>query len=367
MECSPKMLKSLIVLSDSPDLGHAMQGGLLYDFLRAYFSADEVRAITLHELRSLKDVNTELLFIALPTSLKKDDLCGVQFRQAAVFDYHDHDAPRWGDSDRNFLLTLTNLYLRCYKTSKTFPDVRLGLLPLHRKPNLGRAIRARQLWHRTLRLPIRQFYDVNFVGAPTELRLERNGERIRYHQRIEWLREVTSRECGLSFWGGLACGSQTKNRIPELESRYGDLQSIMFPKRRTEFFRYFYNLCRSRVALAPAGYSRWSFRHYEAVYAGTAVVSTEMRDVEMLIPLPREGMYFVPDHAPVLPVVRQAVEEHRRHPEKFEQNIDFLETYLRNGRYSSLRPLLLERFMSQLDDSVNSTEFPGQNGRSRVA
>jgi hypothetical protein len=230
----------------------------------------------------------------------------------------------------------------------------MGLLPLYRKPNLARSIRVRQMWKRTLRLNIKAHHDVSFLGAPTEVLVQRDGKSIRYNQRIEWLREVATADGPLRFWGGLALSGETQKCLAPLQQRYGDLSSIMYPDRRASFFQYFYHLCRSHVALAPAGYSRWSFRHYEALYAGAAVVSTDMSDVELLIPLPRDNMFFVSDFAPVAPFVEQAVQQHRNEPDRFESNIDFLEQYLCNGGYSRNRPLLLDRFMSQLSGSISN-------------
>ena len=107
--------------------------------------------------------------------------------------------------------------------------------------------------------------------------------------------------------------------------------------------------------LTPAGNARWSYRHYEAIYAGALLVSTDFRSVRMLIPLPLDNMQHVADHAPVVPVIAAALERLAREPSLPRQNIDFLETYLQDGDYDCRKPRLMDEFLSQMAGQSSGT------------
>jgi hypothetical protein len=115
------------------------------------------------------------------------------------------------------------------------------------------------------------------------------------------------------------------------------------------FSAYLRALQHSRVLLAPGGNAPWTYRHYEALYAGGVLVTIDFTKRDMLVPLPTEGVIHVPDGAPVVPYVREALELHGRRPDVGEQNIAHLEQYLRFGNYSRARPKLIERFLAQLE------------------
>ena len=133
-----------------------------------------------------------------------------------------------------------------------------------------------------------------------------------------------------------------------LEQKFADFAELCYPGGRVGFFSYFSHLSRSRVALAPAGNARWSYRHYEALYAGAIVVTTDFRHIDTLIPLPLEGMVHVEDGVSVLPAIDEALAMRRTYPELAEENIRFLERYLHHGDYCRKKPLLADRFMEQL-------------------
>jgi hypothetical protein len=182
------------------------------------------------------------------------------------------------------------------------------------------------------------WHDVAFIGNATAIE-------NRIHQRIQWIREIKAAADRFSFWGGIAANETTRAR---LQRRFGDLADLCYPHGRVGFLTYFRHLTRSRVALAPAGNARWSYRHYEAIYAGAVVVSTDFRRIQTLIPLPRGRMIHVPDHASVVPAIEQALEMRRREPEVIHQNVQFLERYLHYGDYCRSKPELMDRFLAQL-------------------
>ena len=64
-------------------------------------------------------------------------------------------------------------------------------------------------------------------------------------------------------------------------------------------------------AAFPGGNVPWTYRHYESLYAGGVVATIDFRQRDMLVPLPRENMVHVPDGAPIVPAVREAIEMSR--------------------------------------------------------
>jgi hypothetical protein len=101
------------------------------------------------------------------------------------------------------------------------------------------------------------------------------------------------------------------------------------------------------VLLSPGGNAPWTYRHYECLYAGGVVVSIDFRERDMLVPLPRANMVHVPDGAPVLPAVREALAWSRDRPALAEENFAHLERYLQFGSYAKNRVALIERFVAQ--------------------
>jgi hypothetical protein len=101
--------------------------------------------------------------------------------------------------------------------------------------------------------------------------------------------------------------------------------------------------------LAPGGNVPWTYRHYEVLYAGGVVVSNDFREHEMLVPLPLAGMIQVPDEAPVLPAVREALARQGQRRELAQANFAHLEQFFRLAGYGRKRPKLAERFLEQIE------------------
>ncbi|MFV1964378.1 MAG: hypothetical protein ACC628_03065 [Pirellulaceae bacterium] len=339
------MSRFLIVQADFPS-GRGTRGMNLYRFLAIYHGRKAVRLATTRELLASEPISTDTLFIGMPTEIGKEHLEKLKFRHVVLFDYHDGPGPIWRESDRDLLLTLTDTYLKPWVEpdwDRRLPDwdgrLKMGVLPIRRHYKLKFCLQCQDYfaWLRG-RTAHRRKYDVAFIGNATTMESE-------FHQRIQWLREIREARDRYSFWGGIVVRKQLRE---SLERRFNDLEDLYYPRGRVDFFNYFRNLLRSRVALAPAGNARWSYRHYEAIYAGASLVSADFRETKILIPLPLDNMHHVADHATVLPAIDEALTVRRENPERATENIQFLERYLKHGDYCREKPELMDRFLAQL-------------------
>jgi hypothetical protein len=336
------MPRFLIVHADFP-CGRGSRGRNLARFLAIYHGRRSVQEVTSRELLAGPPLSADTLFIGLPSDVGKTHLKNVTFQHAVLFDYQDYPSPIWQQSDRDLLLSLTNTYLKPWVEPDWDYGLTMGVLPIRRHVRLKWYLQC-QGWFSWRRDPHdrRRKYDVAFVGNATALAGT-------FHQRVEWLREIQDAAGRYSFWGGLVVRKRDREHLAK---QFADLQALYYPHGRVDFLSYFRNLQRARVALAPAGNARWSYRHYEAIYAGASLVSTDFRQAHVLIPLPLENMHHVPDHDPVLPVIDEALSDRERHPEKVAENIRFLERYLQHGDYSRARPELMDRFLAQLPQAA---------------
>ena len=342
------MLKFLILVNDMPVPKRGPRDCPLYRFLRLFVPAGELAVVTPAELDARRPLATDIVFIGVPTSLNREHLRGVRYRQAVLFDYSDYAEPFWKNSDEGLLRSLTDVCLRPFVDRTRDFGLRMGTLPLYHKSKLAWCIRAYNLYRQVTGRTPRRRHDVCFFGSPTRLLEDRDGRPASYDQRVEWLLELTGPESPFSLFGGLAPSKTERNQLDELRAIYGDLDRITWTRRRINFFSYFYHLCHAKVALVPAGNARWTFRHYEAIYSGAAVVSTDFRACDLFVPLPKDGILMVPDHAPVAPAVTEAMRWHVECPDRLEENIRFLETYFTHGRFAKGKPAALERLLAQL-------------------
>lgn len=331
------MQKFLILQADYP-CGRGARGLNLYRFLTTYHGRRAVRMISTRELLEGGPHEAEVVFIGVPTQFSRRHLDRLDFRQAVLFDYQDAPGPTWLDSDESLLRSLTDQYLKPWVEPTWDYGLRIGVLPIRRHYQLKLCLQCRAGLSGLGLGGAERRYDVAFVGEATECE-------DRLPQRIEWLREIKQAGPRYSFWGGIATRPQSRAR---LEQKFADFAELCYPAGRVGFFTYFAHLSRSRVALAPAGNARWSYRHYEAIYAGAVVVSTDFRRIATLIPLPLERMVHVEDQGSVIPAIDEALALRRAHPELPEENIRFLEGFLHNGDYCRKKPALMERFLAQL-------------------
>ncbi len=340
------MPRFLIVQCDAK-CGRGARGANLARFLRIFHGRGAVELVHARDLDRGPVRETDVLCLGMPTALDPRQLARVRFRQAVLFDYSDASGPVWSPESEPWLRSLTDVYLKPWVEESWDFGLRWGVLPIRRYPGLTWHVKIlRGLYRGRYPELCRRDHEVSFLGDCGDGSLER------YHPRIEWLRELRQSGSQFSFWGGLQASSAKQ---AQLEPKFGDLTDIIAPVSRLHFSRFFHHLLRSQVVLTPAGNARWSYRHYEAIYAGALLVSTDFRSVRTLIPLPLNNMQHVADHAPVVPVIAAALERLAREPSLPRQNFEFLETYLQDGDYHRRKPQLMDKFLSQMDGPSGGT------------
>jgi hypothetical protein len=330
--------KFLVVMSEKPGHGRGVNGWTLVRFLRTYVGFGEVACCSAADLLLGGPVGAETVFLGLPSPVTARHLGALRGRRVVLYDLYDEHHPMWTDTNRPLLLGLSGLYLKAWTDPGWDFGVTMGLAPIRRYGKLRLALEAGRL-RRALGLPAPPHrFDVLFLGAATG-----RDPAGASNQRVEWLLELEALGGHLGLWGGLL--GQTMG--PRLLERYGDLSRFTL-RRKVPFWRYFGALQRSRVALTPEGNAPWSYRHYEAIYARSLIVTSDFRPLQTLIPLPMEGMVHVQAGEPVVPAIERALALRRDRPELLEENVRFLERYLERGMYSRRRPELWERFVAQL-------------------
>jgi len=340
----------LVVLSDLPGQGHPL-GDQLLPFLRAYLPG-RVQVLRLEELLSGPRVEIDLLFLALPSSFSAAHAARVKWRKLVLFDYFDEPEPEWRHSDEHFLRSLSDCYLKTHQLEGKDYGFTLGTLPVPFSPKVGvehDRWRAGAPWRRLGAMLGRQErpWDLTLMGAVTYLvEAEQGAGPRRYHQRVEWSREVRARK-EWRFWGGLLelpyCG------LGDLEAECGPVADLMWQGPRLPFRTFFRRMARTKVSLTPAGHARWTYRHLESVYAGCEVVSNDLSGTRTLIPLPMHCFETVPDHAPVAPLVERILGQWEELAPRREAALEHFEQYLYHGRYDARRPLLLDTFLAQVE------------------
>ena len=340
------MVDWLVITADQTEAGRGVRGFTLACFLRTYFGR---RAVAMQSPEQWRDdpVAADTIFLGLPSSLSPGELSklAMSCRRLIVFDYLDQQQLAWNPDQEVALRQRTDSYLKPWFERAWRHDMRMGMLPIRRYGRFTAAVAvdrcARRL--KTKRSPV---HDVAFLGRPNETRMYVDGRVEKVDQRFEWIRDLKREALDLDVWGGLVeVSDRAKQR---LEPRHGQFSDLMHSQTKVGFATYYRALRQSRVLLAPGGNVPWSYRHYECLYAGGVVVTIDYRERDMLIPLPCERMVHVADGESVIPAVREAIELSHREPKLGEENFAYLERYLRFGAYSSRRPALLERFVSQL-------------------
>jgi len=337
------MKKFLVVQSEMPGHGRGVNGRTLVQFLRTYAGFGAVACCTAADLLRGGPPRAETVFLGLPSPVADRHLARLRGGRLVLFDLFDHHYPLWSEANRAPLLEASGLYLKAWNDVRWDFGVRMGVAPIRRYGKLRLAL-ARGRLRRALGWPDPPHrYDVLFLGAATQ-RDPGPVEPARLsNQRVDWLLEVATQGRHLALWGGLL--GQTM--APALRARYGDLTPFTL-RHKVPFRRYFRALQQSRVALTPEGNAPWSYRHYEAIYARSMIVTSDFRPMRTLIPLPSEGMVHVEAGQPVLPAIERALALRREQPGLLEENVRFLERYLDRGLYSRRRPELWERFVAQL-------------------
>ena len=317
----------------------------LYWLLKEYFGVSAVQLMTPSQLLRSSPESTDVLFVAVPTRVHKQHLSRIRYRRLVLYDSSDVDGIRFNYSDRDFLLSETNLCLKNWRDSNWKLGVDIGLLPIKWRPwnKLRMALWRQSVMRRFRQLPTKSF-DVGFVARPT-------GDFTR-NQRVAWLVDLKRRRPDLKLWGGLVGGK--KWRKIAAQSHDSDIfASLWIKRKKVTFLEYFRGLCQSKVALAPCGFAPWSYRHYEAIYARSLVVSNDLSDIELLIPLPPDGIVQVRDNESVVPAVERALALYDESPEILESNVEYIERWFDRGTYSRRRHDLIDRFLVSATGSLN--------------
>ena len=348
------MSQFLVILSDDQSAGRGVRGMTLYWFLKTFHGRSAVQVATPAELLPRRKISADYVFIGLPTTVTRRQMAGLRFRQLVLFDYHDYPLPVWGQSDQAFLRSLTDHYWKPWVEHDWPSHFQWGCLPIRRNPKMKAYLRWQRMTGRGVSTGAKRFdsakrFDIGFLGGPHGLRCGGEGSTDSYNQRVEWLLELNHELPQVTFWGGLTIPPHLRG----WQQQHQDISTIEYSEERINFFRYFRSMCQSRVALAPAGNARWSYRQYEAIYARAAVVSTDFTRANMLIPFPTESVFMVPDRQPVTPYVCRALELQRNFPDKVEESVRFLERYLHDGSYSRRKPLPMDRLLQQLNSATS--------------
>jgi hypothetical protein len=337
------MKKALVVMSELPGHGRGVNGRTLVQFLRTYLGHAAVGACSAADLLTGGGREAETVFLGLPSPVTERHLARLRRRRLVLFDLSDWHHPLWTDANRELLRDASGLYLKAWTDARWDHGIRMGYAPIRRYGKLRLALALSGLRGALGLPPPAHRYDVLFLGAATGRDPGRADPVTVPNQRVEWLLELKTRGEHLATWGGLLGGTLA----PHVVERYGDLSRFTLPG-KVPFRKYFRALQESRVALTPEGNAPWSYRHYEAIYARSMIVTTDFRHIQTLIPLPDEGMVHVEPGQPVVPAIEQALRLRRERPGLLEENVRLLERYLDQGLYSRRRPLLWERFAAQL-------------------
>jgi hypothetical protein len=347
----------LVITADGVKAGRGVRGYTLAWFLRTYFGRRRVTIARPDELRR-SPIPADTVFVGLPSTFTPEEiprlLDGRRYRRVVLFDYLDQQELAWSAEQESALRAVSRHYLKPWLEHAWNYSLSMGMLPIRRSTRLTAAIMLDRARRRILRSEpfrpdpgARRFkYDVAFLGQPNDTRILVDGQVRTIDQRYDWLTELKQQAADISFWGGFVGGDP--RIIARLHATHGDFSHLYYPRGEVGFPAYFCALQRSRVLLAPGGNAPWTYRHYEALYAGGVLVTIDYRQRDMLVPLPTEGVIHVPDGAPVLPYIREALQLHQRNRSIAETHSAHLEQYLRFGNYSRTRQKLIDRFTAQL-------------------
>jgi hypothetical protein len=342
----------LVITADRIRGGRGIRGHALTWFLRTYFGRRSVAQQAPDQIRH-SPTTAETVFLGLPSSLTPDDIGQLvertRCRRVIPFDYRDRNQLAWTEEQATALRSVACCYLKPWYDPAWNFNIRMGMLPVRRLRRFRAAVAIDRSLSRAGLRP-RPKYDVAFLGMPNSTRLYRDGRVRKLDQRVAWVREIKRRAPELKFWGGLI--KSNPRELRRIQLIHGDVDDLFYvhPRmhRKISFSAYWLAIRQSRVLLAPGGNVPWTYRHYEALYAGAAVVSNDFRERDMLIPLPKDRMIHVPDGAAVLPAVHEALALQRESPTLAEENFAHLEQYLKFGGYDRGRRTLLDRFLAQI-------------------
>ncbi len=313
----------------------------LFWFLRTYHGSEAVQLLRPSQLLDGNTRTTRWLFVGLPTRVNHQHLQKIRFDHLVLYDSTDFHGINFDYSNREFLLSHTNICLKNWRDARWNYPFHVGLLPIKRPPiNKLQLALMRESWRAAGRSASRlKRYDVGFVARPT-------GD-LNQNPRVRWLLELRQSRPDIRLWGGLVGGKSWRKRV-KLDQQQELLDSLWLNRRKIGYFEYFAGLSQSKVALAPRGFAPWTYRHYEAIYARTVVISNDISQCEFLIPLPQNALLQVADNAPIVPAIESALRLYEEEPAIVDASREELEHWLDHGCYSRRRPDLWDRFQNEL-------------------
>jgi hypothetical protein len=340
------MPKFLIIEPESvgnKKLKRGSRGRNLVLFLRKYYGKDSVCIIPKRKLTQSNLFSVDHLFVGVPSSIEKTDIKKIRYKKAHLFDYQDKPGAFWGGSDQELLRGLTDSYLKSWIESNWDEGFNWGCLPIRRYRSLPLSIK----WNRWRQLSATskhpRLFDTNFLGNPNVNWVEdyQGNQRT---PRVQWLQEVANSH--YSFSGGFILGK--KATLPIEQGTEEPDQQLIWSTQRVGFNGYFKMMLDSKTALVPPGNARWSYRHYESIYAGCIPISANFQDSQMLIPLPVNGMIHVEPGGSIINSLEDALRKRKDNPDTPMHNLAHLEQYLTDGAYDCRKTNLLQRFHDQL-------------------
>ena len=327
--------------------GRGARGRNLEKFLKLYYGSASVSTVSVEKLSSRASFSVDHLFIGIPSAISSKELDRLNYQKLHLFDYRDNEKIIWGDTDESMLRSKTSSYLKAWTQEDWDEGFEWGALPIRRNKSLPYYLKLCRLAKGRAYLDRERPNDTTFLGNPV-VTWKENNESDEPNVRVQWLEEIASTG-QITFSGGFFMRGQDAETFRLNASE--KLKPLFLQKGRMNFISYFNLMLNSKTALAPPGNALWSYRHYEAIYAGTIPISGDFRRADMLVPLPKAGMIHVGKGEPVLPYVDKALKTRKDDPRLPSRNLEALEKYLTNGLYDRKKSLLLERFMKQIGAS----------------
>ncbi len=320
-----------IILSNSA-IGDDQKGITLANFLRFFTTNDAICVIEPDNLATHSPIKTEYLFICLPSPVSLDALDTIQWKHCALCVFDDSVEATCLDDLERFSSVAQTLLKPAIDRGLEYPVQHIGCLP----------IRFRSFYNMAPTWLCRRRYDCSFLGDATYF----DG----YHQRIDWVNELKQQK-KINFYGGLINPSYKKPllKIPNLKLDDATIKRISVNGVKQRFW-YLRSLAKSKIALCPTGFARWTYRHYEGMLTRSIILSTQLPSTyTLLIPFPKlDNFYCINDKEPVVPAI-EAILSNLRHWESIaEENYAHMNQYLENGVYSTKKPKVFESFLAQI-------------------
>ena len=325
--------------------GRGARGKNLEDFLKTYYGSRSVSMTSVNKLSGQISYCTDHLFIGIPSSITKSDLKKISFKNLHLFDYGDNKGIIWGQSDKEFLCSITKSYLKTWTQNNWGEEFNWGTLPIRRNRSLALSVKWNNLFNRAHNLSRIRPTDTTFLGNPV-VNWKENFSSVLKNTRVQWLEEISAQE-KYSFSGGFFMRNEEAKGLKEQAP--DSLKPFFLEKGRLNFFSYFNLMLNSKTALTPPGNALWSYRHYESLYAGTIPITGSFRNTEMLIPLPLSGMIHLVEGESIIHGIEKALKMRNDRPNVTCDNLDFIECYLSNGLYDRRKKRLIARFMTQIE------------------